>query len=228
MSEVNNNDVSDFFEWYKKIDSLKAKVKPLRLTPFNWHIQYLDEAVKCFHKYLHISCIVVSSTLVEVSLCWERFRQNPKKTVSYEEFRRNNLNNLFYFFLEDKGAPLEFLMDSDEDIASLREMKKKERKEQIHNIRYIKIRNKFVHGDLFYPVINLQPLLPPNKELQEYNIKDGQLSGSSGLRTVAYVHLTKTLRFMVAFTNWVNQQEEKGNRLRKNHLFGVGWPLPPL
>jgi len=222
--EAHGNYASDFFEWDKKIDGLKAQVKSLRLTPFNWHIQYLDEAVKCFHQYLSISCIIVSSTLVEVSLCWEkfRFRQNPKKIVTDEEFRRNNLNNLFDFFL-DKVTPLEFLMDSDENIASLRKMEKKERIEQIRNIRYIRTRNKFVHGDLFYQAINLQSLLPTDKkELQEYNIKDWKLGGTLELRTVAYVHLFKTLRFMDAFTNWVNHEEEKGNRLRKNHLYGVG------
>lgn len=219
-------EASDFFEWNKKIKCLKAQVKPLRLTPFNWHSQYLDEAVECFLQGLSISCIVVSSTLVEVSLCWEEFRQkfilNSAKIVSDREFDRVSLKTLFNFFL-DKSVPLELLMDSDEDITALRKMNESDRKKQISNIRYVKTRNKFAHGDLFYQVINLQPLLPSNKkELQEYNIKDWQLSGNLGLRTVAYVHLSKTLRFMNAFTDWMSKEEEKGNRLRKNHLFSAG------
>jgi hypothetical protein len=223
MSKDTNKNDFDLFGWDKKIDNLvKAQARPLRLTPLNWHIQYLDEAVECFHQNLPISCIIVSSTLVEVSLCWEKFRQNPKKIISAEEFRRNNLNVLFSFFV-DKDMPLEFLMDSDEDIVSLRKMEKKERKEHIRNIKYVKTRNKFAHGDLFDQVIDYQTLLPTDKkEMGKYNIKEWQLGGKSGLRTVAYVQLSKTLRFMDAFTNYIIQQEEKGNRLRKNHPFGVG------
>jgi hypothetical protein len=224
MSEdTNNNNSSDLFEWNKRIDNLrvKAQERPLRLTPLNWHIQYLDEAVKCFHQNLPISCIIVSSTLVETSLIWERFRQNPK-AVREKDSRRLSLNKMFEFFL-GTNVPLEFLMDSDEDIASLRKTEKKETKEHIRNIRYVKTRNKFAHGDLFDQVIDYQTLLPSDKkEMEKYNIKEWQLGGKSGLRTVAYVHLSKSLRFIDAFTKWVIQQEEKENRLRKNHLFGVG------
>lgn len=214
--------MSDIFEWKKKIDCLKNQIKPLRLTPFNWHVQYLDETVKCFHSNLSISCIVVSSALVETCLCLEHFRQNPKETIGLEEFRGDSLNKLFDFFL-DTDMPLEFLMDSDEDIVALKKMKKKERKKRISEIKYVKTRNVFAHGDLFYQVINLQTLLPyGKKELQEYGIEEWKLSGTLGLRTVAYVHLSKTLRFMKAFTDWIIQKEEQESRFRKNHLFGLG------
>lgn len=212
--------MSDFFEWDKRVDKLKSEIKLLRLTPLNWHTKYIDETIKCFHNSLPISCIVVSSALVETCLCWEHFRQNPQETLDPEEFRGDSLKKFFIYFLHS-DMPLQFLFDSDEDIGNLRKMKKgKERKKKISSIKYIKIRNKFAHGDLLYQMINLQILLPSDeKELQEYGIEEWNLDK---LRTVAYVHLCKTLRFMKAFVEWVNKKETLEGRLRKNHIFGVG------
>ena len=199
--------MSDIFEWYKKIDRLKADVKPLRLTPFNWHIQYLEEAVKCFHERLCISCIVVSSALVETCLCYEHFRQNPKDTIGLEEFRKDNLHSLFDEFL-NSNIPLELLVDADENVEEIRKMEKgKERRRKIGRIKYIKTRNKFAHGDLFYQIINLESLLPLNeRELLGYGI-DAEWK-KDNLKPVAYVHLSKTLRFMKAFTDLLNQREK--------------------
>ena len=199
--------MSDFFEWDKKIDCLKADVKPLRLTPFNWHTQYLKEAVKCFHEHSYISCIVVSSALVETCLCFEHFRQHPKDTIGLEEFRGDNLRTLFDELL-NSNIPLELLMDADEDIKEIRKTEKQtERRKKIGRIKYIKTRNKFAHGDLFYTIINLQSLLPFNEhELLDYGINAEWKKVN--LRPVAYVHLSKTLRFMKAFTELLNQKNK--------------------
>jgi len=74
--------MSKFLERCSRIDCLKAEIKPLNLSlyPFrkNWHIQYLNEAVECFHKNLSISCIVVSSALVERTLFWQKYRFLPE------------------------------------------------------------------------------------------------------------------------------------------------------
>jgi hypothetical protein len=92
---------------------LKAEIKPLNLTLFDLHIPYLNEAVECFHKELPISCIVVSSALVEVCLCWEHWRRKPeeqRKNITIDEFKHDSLGALFGEFL-DSDIPLDKLLD---------------------------------------------------------------------------------------------------------------------
>lgn len=196
-----------FDERCSMISDLNKQIKPLRLTPFKWDILYRNEAVKCFHQHLPISCVVVSSALVETCLCWEHFRRKPKeerKTIELDEFRFVSLNSLFDEYI-DSDIPLESLMDTDEPqftaIEDLKKRSKKERREAISRIRYVLTRNKFTHGDLFYLRVSLSNLIPFNKEeLIDYGIEDKEWWNPS-FETVAYVHLSKTLRFMKAFTD---------------------------
>lgn len=200
-------DLGDLFERKKKIDLLKSKVKPLRLTPFDWDTTYRDEAVKCFEKNLPISCIVVSSALVETCLAWEYFSNYPKEKIAKimsQKFDRSSLAKLFGKYL-NSNIPLKLLMDSDEDIEDLRKLKQNERGNKISCLRYIRTRNKFAHGDLFYKEecwrFAHRDLLPKNKqELLDYGIDNAERENPT-LKTIAYVHLSKTLKFMEAFTN---------------------------
>ena len=198
--------MANFFEWDKKIDYLRKQIKSTGLTPFNFHESYLDEAVKCFHNYMPISCIIVSSASVEACLSWEQWRRRKKKVIPLETFSGFSLNSLINELL-NTDIPFESLIDSDEDLEEIRKIPKEDekRKEMIANIKYVKARNKLTHGDLFYQEILLQTLLPTSiNELLDFGIKaEYQQHGSQGLRALAFVHLSKTLNFMKAFTEWV-------------------------
>lgn len=197
--------MSDFFEWDKKIDYLRTQIKSSDLTPFEFHESYLDEAIKCFKNYMPIACIVVSSAVVEACLCWEQWRRRKKKTFPIETFSGFSLNSLINE-LRNTDIPFQSLMDADEDFEKIRKIPdNKKRKYEVANIKYVKTRNKFVHGDLFYQEILLQKLLPSSQnELSDYGINaEYQQHGSQGLRALAFVQLSKTLNFIKAFTEWI-------------------------
>jgi len=205
--------MSKFLERCSKIDRLKAEIKPLSLTPHphNWHIQYLNEAVECFHKNLPISCIVVSSALVEACLCWEHWRRKPeekRKTIPLNEFRHDTMGILFREFV-DSDIPLDKLLDSDEK-DKLGRLGKKEKEDYISTVRYVMTRNKFSHGDLFYSIYLPATLLSGHeKDWLDYGI-DNWLKAD--LETVAYVHLLKTLRFIKGLTDFLIEKEKMRNK----------------
>ena len=116
------------------------------MCPFNFHMQYLNEAVNCFHKYLSISCIVVSSASVEACLCWEQWRRRKNKKIPIETFSRFSLDSLIDELL-DTDIPFESLIDADEDLEKIRKIPDKEkRKDEVSKIKYVKTRNKLAHG----------------------------------------------------------------------------------
>jgi hypothetical protein len=205
--------MSGFLERYSKIDCLKAEIKPLNLSlyPFreNLHIQYLNEAVECFHKNLSISCIVVSSALVERTLFWRKI-QIPSKAP--KTLREGSLTTLFREFM-DWDILLNSLLDEDERL-NLRfvrgkQVQEKEITKTISEFRYIRIRNIFAHGsELLFPYSSFAHLIPPNTlALSEYEI-DSKEWMNPPLITIAYTHLLKTLRFIKAFTNSLNEKEK--------------------
>ena len=206
--------MSKFSERCSIIDDLKAQVNQLGLTRVHLHKDYFDEAVKCFHKCLPISCIVVSSALVERTLFWQYRKQNPPKAG--DTMRKPNLGVLFKEFVK-WDVLRNSLLDTDEqeDIRLIEESKKKDCgipkaifnnfiKYKISRVRYIETRNLFAHGkELLLPVHtfhSLSHLLPaqPYASL-EYGINSRERNKPT-VETVAYVHLSKTLHFIKAFT----------------------------
>jgi len=205
-----------FSERYSKIDCLKAEIKPLSLTPspYNWHIQYLDEAIECLRKNLPISCIVVSSALVETCLCWEKWRRKPeeqRKHITSDEFRSDTLRTLFREFI-DSNIPLDKLLDADE-MKNLGELRKEEKQKAITSVRYIVIRNKFAHGDLFHHIFLPATLISGlEKDWLDYGIDNYNEWLEASLETVAYVHLLKTMRFIKAFTDFLIEKENSKSK----------------
>lgn len=212
--------MSKFLERCSKIDCLKAEIKPLSLTPspYNWHIQYLGEAIECFHKNLPISCIVVSSALVETCLCWEKWRRKPKEqreNITSDEFRSDTLGTLFCEFV-DSDVPLDKLFDADE-MESLGKLGKEEKRKAITSVRYIMTRNKFAHGDLLHHIYLPATLVSGHeKDWLDYGISDLNEWLEASLETVAYVHLLKTLRFIKAFTDFLIDKENLKKNYRKS------------
>ena len=213
--------MSKFEERCSRINDLNAQIRALGLMPFEYDKMYRTEATSCFHKQLPISCIVVSSSLVEACLKWEHFRRNPKKTIQLDEFRKDTLGKLFNEFI-DTDVPLDKLVDAHEDLEEdfkkedfgieepsievLRKLSETNRWRKIGRIRYVKTRNRFSHGDLFYVVVGLSTLLPSTeREWSDYGIDYDEWLAPS-LETVAYVHLVKTLRFMKALTDLLTQR----------------------
>src|SRR5208337_3798643 len=183
--------MSKFLERCSRIDCLKAEIKPLNLSlyPFreNRHIQYLNEAVECFHKDLPISCIVVSSALVERTLFWRKI-QIP--SIAPKTLSEGSLAKLFREFI-DWDILLNSLLDEDErrNFRFVREKQphEKEIRKTISEFRYIQIRNIFAHGSgLLFPWSSLAHLIPPTTlALSEYGI-DSKEWMHPPLMTIAY------------------------------------------
>jgi len=186
-----------------RINDLNAQIISPGLTQINYGTSYLNEAVQCFHKCLPISCIVVSSALVERTLFWHKIIQtHPKagETIRYGA----NLGELFKEFV-DWDILLNSLLDTDERL----DIKlKKERglaqykiKKTISNVRYVEIRNLFAHGKELLLPMPLTHLLPADSYASaEYGI-DSEEWWNPTLETIAYVHLSKTLSFVKTFTD---------------------------
>jgi len=216
--------MSNFSGRCARIERLDGQIMPLKLEGFKWDALYRSEAIQCFQQHFPISCIVISSALVETCLSWELFRKdsNEKEKTAANELKWDNLSYLFKEFV-DSNVPLEKLLDSDENMRDFRNDAN-----TIPNIKYILTANmfacggiinpisrisplipadghKFDQGDFFYPSTYLTSLLPFKKEeLIAYGIDFDEPI----LETVAYVHLFKTLRFMKAFTDLVIQRGE--------------------
>jgi hypothetical protein len=211
--------MSNFSERCTRIKGLEGQIMPLKLDGLRWDALYRSEAIRCFQQHFPISCIVISSALVETCLAWELFRKdsNEKEKKVGNELKWGNLSSLFKK-LVDSNLPLEKLLDSDENTQDFRSDAN-----TIPNIKYILTANMFVcggianpislisplipthsnkfdQGDFFYPKTYLISLLPcKNGELIAYGIDfDDPI-----LETVAYVHLFKTLRFIKAFSDLV-------------------------
>jgi len=208
-----------FSERCSKIEDLKAQVNQLGLTRIHLHKEYFEQAIKCFHKHLPIPCIVVSSALVERTLFWWKINLKPLragKTFRYGA----NLGKLFKEFA-DWDILQNSLLDADERL-NLKLMKERKTEEsdtkkiqkwdrKIENIsfkaHYVETRNLFAHGKELLLPMPLTQLLPADAYAQsEYGISSEEW-WSPTVTTIAYVHLSKTLRFMKAFTDYHGGEE---------------------
>lgn len=218
--------MSKFSERCSRIDSLNAQIIPSRLTQINYGTSYLNEAVQCFHQHLPISCIVVSSALVERTLFWQFIRQHtPKAGDTMKKIKLPNRKgklkkytpNLGFLFSKFADWDILFnsLLDRDEqtNIKGIREKKakvcepEKTHKLERHlrdafcNAKYVETRNLFAHGKELLLPMPLTQLLPADSYASsEYHINSKEWWNPT-FTTIAYVHLSKTLRFMKAFTD---------------------------
>lgn len=216
--------MSSFSERGSRISKLNAEILPIRLqrgsefTPFKWDTLFRNEAIECFQRHLPISCVVVSSALVETALIWELYqrKRGKEKKTDPNKFRGNyDLGALFKEFIVS-DVPLEKLLDADEHLETLRKDF-----EQIPYVKYVSTRNSFAHGNIIFPATHLSPLIPLNghkfdrgdffyprtylSHLLPFNSQELIAYGIKGkepvFETIAYVHLSKTLRFMKAFAD---------------------------
>ena len=206
--------MSKFSQRYLRINELKVQIISSKLEPINYATSYLEESVKCFHERLPISCIVVSSALVERTLFWQKIIQNPPKAGT--GMRSPNLGHLFKEFM-DWGLLHNSLLDGDERL-NLKLVKERKAKEcdpkkaekwdtKIGNIfskaRYVETRNLFAHGKELLVAMPLGHLLPADTyALSEYGINSEEWWKPT-FETIAYVHLSKTLCFMKSFTGFM-------------------------
>lgn len=201
--------MSKFLERCSEIERLKAEIRPLHLALFDLHIPYLTEAAECFNKKLPISCIIVSSTLVEICLCWEHWRRKPedhRKNIPNDEFKRDTLGPLFCEF-SDSDIPLGKLLDFDEK-EELGKLENREKRSYIKSVRYILTRNKFAHGDLVHNITLCTLVSGHEKDWLDYGIDNSEEWMNASLETVAYIQLLKTLRFIKAFTDFLIEVEK--------------------
>jgi hypothetical protein len=196
-----------FDERCSKINDLNAQIKSSKLERINYATSYLEESVKCFHNRLWISCVVVSSALVERTLFWQRInfwremKLKPPKAGSTMRFP--NLGGLFKDF-RDWDIFLNSLLDIDErlDLKLKKEkgVTKRRIERAISKARYVETRNLFAHGKGLLLPMPLTQLLPADAYARsEYGIGSEEWWNPT-FQTIAYVHLSKTLRFVKAFT----------------------------
>ena len=177
------------------------------MKSINYTTQYLEEAVKCFNNCLQISCIVVSSALVERTLFWRKITLKSPERKSTMQFPQ--LRGLFKEFV-DWNILLNSLLDTDErlDLRLKKEKMVAENKirSTISKVRYVETRNMFAHGKELLLSIPLTQLLPAKSYASlEYGINSREW-WNPNFTTIAYVHLSKTLHFMKDFIDLLIQQ----------------------
>ena len=218
--------MSKFSERCSRINDLNAQIISSKLKPINYATSYLEEAVKCFHERLPISCIVVSSALVERTLFWQFIRQHtPKAGDTMTKIKLSNRKgklkkytpNLGFLFSKFADWDILFnsLLDWDEqtNIKGIREKKAKvcepekiqkletHLRDAFYKAKYVETRNLFAHGKELLLPMPLTQLLPANSYASsEYGIHSKEWWNPT-FTTIAYVHLSKTLRFMKAFAD---------------------------
>jgi len=197
--------MSAFNERISMINDLNSEIDISGLTGIRLTSRYVDEAVKCFSQNLTISCIVISSALIERTLFFERIRRQPQKAG--ETMRKPTLGGLFKFFIEWDLLRENLLSRIERENLELmieRGRSKKTIDKEIYSSRFIKTRNLFAHGKELLIPIPLSHLLPDNKEaLSSYGIEWDEFFNPS-IETIAYVHLIKTLRFMRAYSDYLS------------------------
>jgi hypothetical protein len=203
--------MSNFSDRCSRIIDLDKKIKTSRLEQINYGSSFLSEAVQCYLQELPMSCIVVSSALVERTLCWQKMLETPRGV----KVKKLTLGNLFIQFM-DWDVLQKTLLDTEEQL----ELKlKKERgrteneiKEWMSNVRYVETRNLFAHGkDLLFSPMPLTQLLPADSYADsKYGIRSEEW-WNPNIATIAYVHLSKTLSFIKVFTDSLASANNKAH-----------------
>lgn len=182
------------------LEANKHKETLLRLTPNFWHLLYLEETVGSFINEFHISSIVTASALVECCLYFEYLRRNPKYQVAGTTVPENVSFSTFIKYFRETEVPFDCLLDRHESLTI-----------RPNEINYVRNRNKYAHGDIWRTVRIPSMDLPISDEAIEYGIGldeySHQADGKRGLENRAYIHLKKSLNFMIQFTDYVRKKE---------------------
>ena len=173
------------------------ETKVSRQTPFYWHFLYAEEAVKSFNQGYNISCILTASALVECLLFWEYKRKNPNSMKAGAPLKEKGDSLWKYLqYLAKRGVPINDLLFKHED-----------KLENPSDVRFVETRNLFAHGDLLQ-VVRMPPICyPTSDEASDYGILDEEYFEShpkSGFENIAYIQLSKGLKFAITFTNYLS------------------------
>jgi len=178
----------------------KHKGVLIRLTPNFWHLLYLEETVGSFINEYYISCLITASAMVECCLFFEYLRRNPKFQIAGTTIPENVSFSTLIKYFREKEVPLDCLLDRQESLTK-----------RPNEINYVRNRNKYAHGDIWRTVVNPSLDLPVSDEAIEYGIELDeyvhQTDGKSGLENRAYIHLKKSLNFMIQFTEYLRKKE---------------------
>lgn len=191
------------------INDLNSDIDISGLNRIRLSSRYVDEAVKCFSQNLSISCIVISSALIERTLFFERIRRQPQKVG--ETMRKPTLGGLFKFFIEWDllRENLRYRIERENlELMIERGRSNKTIDKEIYGSRFIKTRNIFAHGKELLIPIPLSHLLPDNREaLSSYGIEWNEFINPS-IETIAYIHLNRTLQFMRVYSDFLKNSED--------------------
>jgi hypothetical protein len=172
-------------------------VTNIRLTPYLWHFLYIEEAYGSFHNQFFVSSILNASALVESLLYWEYIRKNPKYQQAGQTLPENVTLGTLFRELEPICKALTVLRDRDETNSNSRDL------------RFIKIRNKFAHGDLTTFIPFPSEYLPRSDELDKYGISLEEYinppQNKRNFENVAYYQLTKSFNFVEKFIQYIKE-----------------------
>ena len=188
--------IGNFLIEYKgKMDETKAS----RQTPLFWHFLYAEETVKSFNQGYNISCILTASALVECILFWEYKRRNPNSMKAGAPLKERGDSMWKYIqYLSKRGVPINDLL-----------FKHEKKLENPSDVKFVETRNLFAHGDILQ-VVRMPPLCYPiSDEASDYGIQDEEyfnLHPKSGFENIAYIQISKALKFANTFTNYLGSK----------------------
>ena len=186
-------------EYKMKMDETKLS----RQTPLFWHFLYAEEAVKSFNQGYNISCILTASALVECILFWEYKRKNPNSMKAGTPLKERG-DSLWKFltYLAKCGVPINDLL-----------FKHENKFEKPSDVKFVETRNLFAHGSIL-EVVRIPASCYPisGEEASDYGITDEErfnLHPKYGFENIAYIQLSKALKFVITFTNYLRALELK-------------------
>lgn len=179
-------------EYKSKMDETKAS----RQTPLYWHLLYVEEAVKSFNQGYNVSCILTASAFVECILFWEYKRRNPNSAKAGTPLKESG-DSLWKFltFLAKRGVPINDLL-----------FKHENKFDKPSDVKFVETRNLFAHGSILEVVRIPAICYPITDEASDYGIIDEEyynLHPKSGFENIAYIQLSKALKFAITFTNYL-------------------------
>ena len=191
-----------FSEYKQKMNEMKVS----RQTPTFWHFLYAEEAVQNFNQGNNISCILTSSAFVECVLFWEYLRKNPKRMEAGKLIRQSRDSlSLYLQNLENKGVPVKALL-----------FKHETNFEKPKEVSFVNTRNIFAHGDIHAETRTPQLCYPISDEALDYGITEEEYWDfhlKRGFENIAFIQLTKALKFAVEFTNYLGIKARVNKKL---------------
>jgi hypothetical protein len=136
--------------------------------------------------------------MVECSLFLEFIRVNKKYQKAGTVLPSNITLGVLIDYFKDSEVPLEYLLY---DLETL---------DKPSEIKYVEIRNKFTHGDMWRAISTPSHYLSHSVEAEKYGIPIEEYFSPKGgkwtFENISYIQLLKSLRFMIRFVEYLKEK----------------------